>query len=132
MALQKGASEVITGSFPNLSAVCKHLVAAGKNVLLGCSAWKDRVNMEDSLFAGAVINRVKEHFSISCDWSGIAETLYMAAQNDMYGFLGDNNATHYQRLTGFGLEKDLKYCLTIDAANVLPFYENEQLVIHKG
>ena len=39
---------------------------------------------------------------------------------------------HYQRLTGFGLEKDLRYCLSVDVANVLPFYENEKLVIHQG
>src|SRR5215218_3873042 len=51
MALQKGASEVITGSFPNLSAVCKHLKSKNKNVILGCSAWKDRFNIEDTLFA---------------------------------------------------------------------------------
>src|SRR6266496_489555 len=42
MALEKGASEVITGSFPNLSSVCDHLIKANKNVILGCSAWKNR------------------------------------------------------------------------------------------
>ena len=55
MALQNGASEVVTGSFPNLSALCDHLVTAQKNVILGCSAWKDKFNLEDTLFAGAVI-----------------------------------------------------------------------------
>jgi 2-phosphosulfolactate phosphatase len=47
MALNCGASEVVTGSFPNLSAVCDHLISKGKNVILGCSAWKDRFNLED-------------------------------------------------------------------------------------
>ena len=37
MALKNGASEIITGSFPNLSAVCNHLLAANTNVILGCS-----------------------------------------------------------------------------------------------
>ena len=55
MALQNGADEVITGSFPNLSAVCNHLIAQKKNVILGCSAWKDKFNLEDTLFVGAVI-----------------------------------------------------------------------------
>src|SRR5215203_3228319 len=47
MALAKGATEIITGSFLNLSAVCEHLVAQNRNVILACAGWKDRVNMED-------------------------------------------------------------------------------------
>ena len=132
MALNRGASHIITGSFPNLSSVCDYIVAQDQPVLLACSAWKDRVNIEDTLFAGAVIKKVRESFNISCDASGIAETLYEVAEPDLYGFLKKKNATHYQRLTGFGLEKDLQYCLTIDVANVLPFYENEKLVVHQG
>src|SRR5215467_14256061 len=48
MALEKGAKEIMIGSFANLSAVCDHLIGAGKDVMLACAAWKDRVNMEDS------------------------------------------------------------------------------------
>src|SRR5438552_4281354 len=55
MALEKGATEIITGAFSNLSAVCDHLVETNRNVILGCAAWKDRVNMEAVLFAGCVI-----------------------------------------------------------------------------
>lgn len=132
MALANGASHIITGSFPNISAVCQYLVQQRQPVLLACSAWKDRVNIEDTLFAGAVISRIRENFSINCDASGIAETLYESAAPDLYGFLKKKNATHYQRLTGFGLEKDLKYCLTMDVAGVLPFYENERLITHGG
>lgn len=132
MALVKGASHIITGSFPNISMVCDYLVAKKKPVILGCAAWKNRVNIEDTLFAGAVISRIKEHFSIQCDSSQIAETLYQTAKGDLYGFLKEQNASHYRRLAGFGLEKDLRYCLQPDVANVLPFYENERLVTHSG
>ncbi|MBL7697196.1 MAG: 2-phosphosulfolactate phosphatase [Chitinophagaceae bacterium] len=132
MALARGASHIITGSFANFSAVCEYLVNQQQPVLLACSAWKDRVNIEDTLFAGAVVKNVRQHFSINCDASGVAETLYEAAGPDLYKFLKEKDATHYQRLTGFGLERDLKYCLTMDTANVLPFYENEKLVIHQG
>ncbi|MFT2543010.1 2-phosphosulfolactate phosphatase, partial [Escherichia coli] len=67
MALQNGAAEIITGSFPNLDAVCNYLSKEQKNVFLGCSAWKDRFNLEDALFAGAVIESIKDHFTIHCD-----------------------------------------------------------------
>src|ERR1700754_1930549 len=72
MALDRGAGQIITGSFPNLTSVCEYLTAQNQPVVLGCAAWKDRVNIEDMLFAGAVIDQVKEHFSINCDSSQIA------------------------------------------------------------
>ena len=66
MALANGASEIITGSFPNLNSVCNYLLQQNKNVFLGCSAWKNRFNLEDTLFAGAVINQIKNYFHFSC------------------------------------------------------------------
>ena len=128
MALEKGAKEIITGSFNNLSAVCDHIINKKMNVILACAAWKDRVNIEDTLFAGAVIDKIKESFSIKCDSSQIAITLFLHAKEDMYEFMKVHNASHYQRLTKFGLEKDIRYCLTTDTANVLPLYTGGKIV----
>jgi 2-phosphosulfolactate phosphatase len=125
-ALNCGASEVITGSFPNLSAVCDHLLSENKNVILGCSAWKDRFNLEDSLFAGAVLDRIKDHFTIHCDSSLMAMDMYGLHKNDMYTFV--RRTTHWHRLASYGLEKDLEYCVTPDVANTLPIYRNGDLV----
>jgi len=129
MALAKGATEIITGSFLNLSAVCDHLVELKRNVILACAGWKDKVNIEDTLFAGAVVSRIKEDFTINCDASKMAETLYDVAKDDMYEFMKARGASHYHRLTNFGLEKDIRHCLTPDLANILPYYVNERLVI---
>jgi len=131
MALEKGASKIITGSFCNLNSVCNYLLSQKKDVILGCAAWKDKVNIEDLLFAGAVINRVKNNFSINCDSSQIAETLFLDAKEDLFGFLKEKNASHYHRLMNFGVEKDIRYCLTINIADVLPFYEDGKLIVHK-
>ncbi|MGV3656465.1 MAG: 2-phosphosulfolactate phosphatase [Chitinophagaceae bacterium] len=129
MAVAKGATEIITGSFLNLSAVCDHLLQQKKSVILACAGWKDRVNMEDTLFAGAVIARIGEHFDINCDSSQIARSLYNEGKDDLYEFMKKNNASHYHRLTNFGLEKDIRHCLIPDQANVLPHYHNERLLI---
>lgn len=129
MALDRGAPEIITGSFPNLSAVCDHLLSSDKDVLLGCAAWKDRVNMEDTLFAGAVISRIKEHFTIHCDSSKMAESLYLEAGDDRFGFMQRRGATHYHRLSRYGLERDIRYCLEADGANVLPVFKGDRLVV---
>jgi 2-phosphosulfolactate phosphatase len=129
MAVAKGATEIITGSFLNISAVCDHLQEKKKNVILACAGWKDKVNLEDTLFAGAVISRIKNDFEINCDASGMAACLYENAQENLFEFLKNNNASHYHRLMNFGLEKDIRQCLTPDIANVLPYYINERLVI---
>jgi len=129
MALDKGAKEIIIGAFTNLSSVCNHLLEMKKDVMLACAAWKDRVNLEDTLFAGAVVSKVKEHFDINCDSSHMAESLYNVGKSDLYEFLKSNDASHYHRLTGFGLEKDIRYCLTEDVADILPVYIDGKLII---
>lgn len=127
MALDREAPEIITGSFPNLSAVCDYLLASDKDVLLGCAAWKDRVNMEDTLFAGAVISRIKEKFTLHCDSSKMAESLYHEAGEDRFAFMQRKGATHYHRLMQYNLEKDIRYCLAPDGADVLPLFRGDRL-----
>lgn len=128
MALAENAKAIITGSFPNLSAVCDFLLAQNQNVILGCAAWKNRVNIEDTLFAGAVINRIGKNFSINCDSSQMALTMYKDAEKDLFEFMRYKKASHYLRLSGFGLEKDIRYCLTEDVANTTVVYEEGKLL----
>ena len=87
--------------------------------------------MEDTLFAGAVVSRVQEHFQVNCDSSYMAKNLYQSAKDDLYEFMKANEASHYHRLTNFGLERDIRQCLTEDTANVLPEYLNGKLVLHQ-
>lgn len=127
MALDNKATTIITGSFPNLSAVCTFLINENKNVVLGCAGWKDRFNLEDTLFAGAVIAKIKENFTIHCDSSLTAELLYNQHKDNLIDFT--STLTHYHRLVErFGLIEDIKFCLTPDGANVLPLYENGKLI----
>jgi len=130
MALESGALEVITGSFPNISSVCDHLIKSNKDVILACSAWKNRFNLEDTLFAGAVISKIKNNFSINCDSSLMAEEMYNMHRNDMHDFI--RKTSHWHRLASYGLEKDLDYCITPDVANVLPVYKNGALISEKS
>ena len=128
MALEKNADTIISGSFPNISSVCDFLVKEKKNVVLGCAGWKDRFNLEDTLFAGSVINRIKKEFTIHCDSSVMAEEMYSSHKKNLLDFAP--KLTHYHRLVErFGLIDDIKYCLTDDVANVLPYYTNGKLIV---
>lgn len=132
MALEKGAEQIITGAFSNLDAVCNYLLQQKKNVLLACSAWKDRVNIEDTLFAGAVIHQIGAHFSINCDASRMAMSLYREAGDDLFEFMKQREASHYVRLSAFGLEKDIRHCLIPNTAPVLPIYQSGKLVKYQN
>lgn len=128
MALDNNATKIITGSFPNLDAVCDFLLAENKNVVLGCAGWKDRYNLEDTLFAGAVISKIKKQFTVHCDSSLTAELLYEKYKDDLHGFAP--KLTHYHRLVErFGLIEDIRFCLTPNVANVLPLYLDGKLVL---
>ncbi len=130
MALDRNAATIVAGSFPNLSAVCDYLQTQQKNVVLGCAGWKDRFNLEDTLFAGAVIDRLQEQFSIHCDSSLMAVSLYRQHKDQLLDFAP--RLTHYHRLVKrFGLIEDINFCLTPDAANVLPYYKEGKLVIER-
>ena len=126
----QGADTIITGSFLNLTAVCDFLVMQGKPVLLGCAAWKDRFNLEDTLFAGAVVSRIGAHFSINCDSARAARTLEQQSGGAYLDYLKDSS--HYHRLAGYGLAEDLAYCTTPDLHPVVPVLKGAELVAYQA
>lgn len=123
----QGADTIITGSFLNLTAVCKYLIDRGMPVLLACAAWKDRFNLEDTLFAGAVANRIAPYFSSNCDSVRAAGTLERQAAGNYLDYLKDSS--HYHRLAAYGLHKDLAYCTTPDQHPVVPILRGKELVL---
>lgn len=122
------ADDIIIGSFLNLTAICDYLLRQNKKVLLGCASWKDKFNLEDTLFAGAVIDRVQHAFDINCDASRAARHLYNTAKGaQLIEFLKDSS--HFRRLSAFGLEHDMTYCATPDLHPVVPRLQGRQIVV---
>lgn len=126
----QGAAAIITGSFLNLNAVCNFLISLQKPVILGCAGWKDRFNLEDTLFAGAVAAKLKDSFTINCDSTRAALYLHNESKGNYISFLKDSS--HYQRLAGYGLEKDMEYCTTPNLHPVVPILKEKELVAFKG
>jgi len=112
------AREIVIGSFLNLSAITTYLLEGDNNVLLVCAGWKGKVNLEDTLFAGAVVDALQDHIEPDCDAPLAAQHLYSIAKNDMVGFLA--NASHVKRLAKLNIHKDIKFCMTPDLYTVVP------------
>jgi 2-phosphosulfolactate phosphatase len=122
------ASRVIVGSFLNLDAVVEYLRKEQKDVLFLCAGWKNKFNLEDTLYAGSVAEQLiyKYSFNSVCDSTIAAMELYKLAKHDLYGFLA--NSSHRNRLEKLDLERDIRYCLTPNQCPVVPVLEGKFLV----
>ncbi|MBL7862091.1 MAG: 2-phosphosulfolactate phosphatase [Cyclobacteriaceae bacterium] len=122
----KSAKEIIIGSFLNLSSIVKYVLFSHNNILVVCAGWKGKVNLEDSLFAGALVERLKNYIEPDCDAPLAAQHLYNLAKSDMVEFL--RHSSHVKRLQRLGIQKDIEFCLTPDQYNVIPKLVNNELV----
>ncbi len=124
--LSRGASKIVIGSFLNLTALCNWLKTEPNDVLLLCSGWKDKVNLEDTLFAGGVVHLLKDE-DYHLDDSGIAsEDLYALAKGDLNNYL--KKTSHSERLKKLGIEEDIAFCLNLDVTTSIPVLDGERLV----
>ena len=126
----KAADQLIIGSFLNLKAVCNFLEVSQKNVILLCAGWRDRFNLEDSLFAGAVIYSLSQNprYTGLSDSSLAAKHLYGLAKDDLNAFLA--SSSHRNRLKRLNLDRDINYCLQENTMDLVPIFEGNALVIH--
>lgn len=114
----KGAKEILIGSFLNLEAVVNYLKNSNQNVLVVCAGWKGKVNLEDTLLAGALVEHLKASHEPECDAPLAAAQLYNLAKNGMVNFL--KNSSHVKRLNRLNIHKDIEFCLTPNQYSVLP------------
>jgi 2-phosphosulfolactate phosphatase len=122
----EAAKAVFVGSFLNLSQLTNELQHRGDDLLLFCAGWKDKFNLEDTLFAGAVATELSAEFDIFDDATLAAIDLYNSAKNDLNKYL--QKASHVKRFKSLHIESDLDVCLKIDSAPVLPVFKNGVIV----
>ena len=124
--LSRSAKKIIIGSFLNLAAVCDWLKTQQENILLVCAGWKNNFNLEDTLFAGAVVEQLKDSNFRVDDAAIAANDLYQIARGDLDGYL--KKTSHSERLKKLGIEADIAFCLQVDITTAIPVLEGERLV----
>jgi 2-phosphosulfolactate phosphatase len=127
IAKSAGAKEIIIGSFLNLSAVADYLKNLPYPVLVVCAGWKGKVNLEDTLFAGALVELLKDHTEPDCDAPLAAQHLYNMAKQDLFYFLKESS--HVKRLAKLNIYKDIQFCLTCDQYNLVPVLRDGVLTV---
>ena len=120
------AKQVVVGSFLNLQALCDWLKTQDKDVLLLCAGWKDQFNLEDTLFAGAVVQELRPYFDEFDDSGVAAEDLYQLAKSDLRAYI--NKSSHSHRLAALNIEADVQFCLQLNICQAIPVLEGDNLV----
>jgi 2-phosphosulfolactate phosphatase len=97
-------------------------------LLILCAGWKNKFNLEDTLFAGALSKLVLEdkRFYTICDATLGAMDLYDAAKGDMMAYLEKVAQRH--RLKKNKLDDVIGYCHEFDLTGLIPVLEGDQLV----
>ncbi len=122
----KDAKQVVIGSFLNRKAVTDHLLGQPHDVLVVCAGWKGKYNLEDTLFAGAVVCALKSEFDIEDDAALAAQMIYDAAKYNMIKFIA--SSSHVQRLARLHLTRDIEFCLRENIYDVVPVLQDGVLV----
>lgn len=125
IAMAKEMPQVAIGSINNLDAICTWLMQQPGDVLLLCSGWKDKFNLEDTICAGAIADNLIDiaRYRSEEDSTIAAKHLFLAVRGSMFSFL--KASSHRRRLRNLNLGEDIKYCLTPNTVNVVP-------VLHEG
>jgi len=124
--LSRSAKRIVIGSFLNLTALSNWLKTQNENILLVCAGWKNNFNLEDTLFAGAVIEQLKTESFVLDDAALAANDLFQLGKDDINLYL--KKTSHGERLKKLGIEKDIEFCLKIDITTAIPVLEGERLV----
>ena len=112
------ADRIIIGAFVNLSAVADFLLKLKKDVVIACAGWEGEVNLEDTLFCGAVISKLAPVFTTEGDPALLAHRLFHQCGEDYAAFL--EGSTHMERLRNLGMQKDIDWCLATDKFESVP------------
>lgn len=123
------ADQVWVGCFSNLSAIAKKIAQEPQDVVILCSGWKQEFSLEDTLFAGALAERLMKsgaHESTN-DAVWMALDLWHNAQKDLYGYC--QKASHVKRLKRLNYDNDIRFALTPDTCPIVPEMKNGVLVL---
>ncbi|HBE41390.1 MAG TPA: 2-phosphosulfolactate phosphatase [Bacteroidales bacterium] len=126
--LASSARYIVIGSFLNITSLAEWLFTQDNSVLLFCAGWKNRFNLEDTVCAGAVAEKLLNStlYSTICDSTLAALDLWSMAKDDLRGYI--EKAAHRTRLKKNGLDDCIDFCLTADYTRKIPVIKNNILV----
>ena len=118
---------VLIGAYLNFSALADWLNGQERDVIILCAGWKTKFNLEDSLFAGALAEKLlgAGMYHTICDSTLASIDLWDKARTDLPGYI--NKVAQKERLRKNKLDDVMGYCHTFDTTRVIPALDGDQL-----
>lgn len=118
--IAKNSKKLLIGAFTNLAVLSDYLIQDQQDVVILCAGWKNKFNLEDSVFAGALTEALlkSERFTTECDSANAAIDLWEKAKFDPLAYI--QKAQHRERLRRLGVDDVLEYTFTMNSSGVLP------------
>jgi len=125
--LARESYRVLIGAYLNLTALVDYINGANRDVLILCAGWKNKFNLEDSLFAGALAEAVLKNsrFTTCCDSTFASMDLWNLAKPDIMGYI--EKAAQRHRLKKNKLDDVIAYCHTINLTDLIPALNGNSL-----
>jgi 2-phosphosulfolactate phosphatase len=120
---------VLIGAYLNLDALVNYIVKEERDLVILCAGWKNKFNLEDSLFAGALAESVLKHnsFVTICDSTYASLDLWNLARKDMMLYI--EKAAQRHRLKKNNLDDVIEYCHTPNLTAVIPILKGKHIML---
>ena len=129
--MARNSYRVLIGGYLNLKALGEYIRAEQRDLLVVCAGWKNKFNLEDTLFAGALAETVLQdhNYGTICDSAVASIDLWKMARGDIMHYL--EKAAQRHRLKKNGLDDVIEYCHTPDLTDIIPALKENYLVNSK-
>lgn len=134
ISILRGADAELTlvGAFANLDVLCRRLEEEGRDVVLLCSGWQNDFCLEDTLVAGAIIEKLTMQDSgheAAGDAAHMAVALWRQAGGNPFDYCRE--ASHVHRLQGFGpqAQADIEFAFRQNTCSVVPMLKKGVLTL---
>ncbi|MCF0209928.1 MAG: 2-phosphosulfolactate phosphatase [Bacteroidales bacterium] len=124
---ENNPEQIIVASFVNISAITDYLLKQNKNVMLLCSGWRGQFCIEDTIFCGALAERLcNKGFDCDDDSTFAALDLWDKAKGNLMDYV--QKATHLKLLVGMQMEESFDYAFEMDSCNSVPIVVGNKII----
>ncbi len=119
----KDCGQLFIGAFSNIDALAEKCLQSGERIVILCAGWNKKVNIEDTLFGGALAEKLSKKTEVvfESDAVRMALQLWNLAKENPIEFV--KSSDHYKRLIDNGVESDAAFCFMENTVSVVPFYD---------
>jgi len=118
---------VLIGAYLNFTALSEWLEGQDRDVIILCAGWKTKFNLEDSLYAGALSEKLMStgKYQTICDSAHASMDLWEMAKKDLPGYI--DKVAQRERLRKNKLDDVIEYCHTFDVTGIIPVLHENHL-----